>query len=366
MQNLPISAHLTVVSAAPSAPVEGAALAPGAASPEGGSDFSNLLAAQLAAKVDALARQPADVAQDAAPSAPAAVTAPDGSSGLSVIAFMPLAAPAQVALAEAAEGTAGTVADLTRAFGRLGENMSGARAAEPPASERPVTDPAANFAATVSELPARGAQRAAAEEAAAEVLDPTVKLSARPEAGMGETQPVQSGWQAPATVVAKAEIGAMPAAPATQSVPVSVEARVGSAGWGAELGQKVVWLANQQQQVAHINVTPPQLGPIEIRLNLAQDQASATFVSPHAAVREAIEAALPRLREMLAESGLTLGNVDVSAHSFGQARQHPSQQAHPSRSLAPELAASTSGVGAQLGALAGRSRGGEGLVDIFA
>lgn len=36
------------------------------------------------------------------------------------------------------------------------------------------------------------------------------------------------------------------------------------------------------------------------------------FTSPHAAVREAIEQALPKLREMLADNGIMLGNATVS------------------------------------------------------
>lgn len=100
-----------------------------------------------------------------------------------------------------------------------------------------------------------------------------------------------------------------------------IQQPVGAPGWSGELGQKVVWMVGQQKQSAELQLNPPNLGPLEVRISLNQDQMSATFVSHHAAVREAIEAALPRLREMLADSGIALGNVSVGAESFAQQQQ---------------------------------------------
>jgi flagellar hook-length control protein FliK len=101
---------------------------------------------------------------------------------------------------------------------------------------------------------------------------------------------------------------------------LAVEPKVGSPAWDGALGQRVVWMATQHQQVAEMRLNPPNLGPLEVRLTISGDQASAQFVSHHPAVREALESALPRLREMLAESGLTLGNVQVGSESFTQGR----------------------------------------------
>jgi flagellar hook-length control protein FliK len=84
-------------------------------------------------------------------------------------------------------------------------------------------------------------------------------------------------------------------------------------------------MGNQQQQVAEIHLNPANLGPVEVMLSITQDQATAQFVSPHASVREAIQDALPRLKEMLADNGIQLGNVTVGAESFQQGNQ---QQAH--------------------------------------
>ena len=86
-------------------------------------------------------------------------------------------------------------------------------------------------------------------------------------------------------------------------------------GWGNELGQKITWLATQNTQSAELHLNPPQLGPLNVVLSISGDQATALFTSPHAAVRDAVEQALPRLREMLADSGIMLGNTMVGDQS---------------------------------------------------
>jgi flagellar hook-length control protein FliK len=112
------------------------------------------------------------------------------------------------------------------------------------------------------------------------------------------------------------------------SQSVHVNTPVGQPKWEGDFAQKVIWLTNQQNQVAEIRLNPAHLGPVEVMLSITQDQATAQFSSPHLAVREAIEAALPRLREMMAESGIQLGNVMVGADSFQQ--QNKQQQAFQS------------------------------------
>src|SRR5690606_16754205 len=108
------------------------------------------------------------------------------------------------------------------------------------------------------------------------------------------------------------------------------DAQMGQPQWNDEFAQKIVWLTHQQHQVAELRLNPANLGPVEIMLSLTGDngtQASAQFVSPHLTVREAIEAALPRLREMMAESGIQLGDVMVGAESF-QRQEQGERQGH--------------------------------------
>lgn len=148
--------------------------------------------------------------------------------------------------------------------------------------------------------------------------------------------------------------------PAQQVLP-----RVGAPEWGGAVGDKMVWMANQNHQVAELHLNPPHLGPLEVRLTVTNDQASALFVSAHSAVREAIETALPRLREMLADNGIMLGNVSVGAESFNQ-----QQQAFDQKALAKAMATGSGGGIETTPALMGNSvsagNGRDGMVDIFA
>ncbi|WP_374336008.1 flagellar hook-length control protein FliK [Leeia sp.] len=105
------------------------------------------------------------------------------------------------------------------------------------------------------------------------------------------------------------------ARPATLHIPVPV----GDERWREALSQRAVFMASQNMQSAELQLNPPHLGPLEVRLTIQNQEATLNFVSPHAAVREAIQSASPRLIEMFAGSGLSLGNVNVGADSQQQA-----------------------------------------------
>lgn len=88
---------------------------------------------------------------------------------------------------------------------------------------------------------------------------------------------------------------------------------VGTTAWNQALGEKVVWMAAGAQQTATLTLNPPNMGPLQIVLNLANDQATASFFSAQPEVRQALEAAFPRLKEMMNEAGIQLEQATVSA-----------------------------------------------------
>lgn len=96
---------------------------------------------------------------------------------------------------------------------------------------------------------------------------------------------------------------------------------VGSPQWGEALGDRIVWMANRMENNAELVLTPPQMGRIEVSVSVNGDQANALFVSANPSVREALEAALPRLREALAEAGIQLGQAQVGAENARQSTQ---------------------------------------------
>ncbi|HHH43650.1 MAG TPA: hypothetical protein ENK49_05880 [Gammaproteobacteria bacterium] len=129
----------------------------------------------------------------------------------------------------------------------------------------------------------------------------------------------------PRTDVAGAAGAAAPP-PSASSTPnglptLTLGAQFNQAGWDQALGERIQWLAGQNLQGARIQLNPAHLGPMEVRLQVQNDQASIQFHAAHGVVRDALEAALPRLREMFDASGVELVDVDVSGQSFaGQER----------------------------------------------
>lgn len=112
---------------------------------------------------------------------------------------------------------------------------------------------------------------------------------------------------------------------AETTLATHVGAPVGSPGWATDFGQRMVMLARSDSQSAQITLNPAHLGPIEVRLSLSGGEATAVFTSPHHDVREALETALPRLREMFASAGIELGQAQVNSQSGGS-RDHSAQQ----------------------------------------
>jgi flagellar hook-length control protein FliK len=137
---------------------------------------------------------------------------------------------------------------------------------------------------------------------------------------------------------------------------------VGTQAWDQAVGQKVVWMVAGAQQSASLTLNPPDLGPMQIVLNVTNSQANATFVAAQPEVRQALEAALPKLREMLGDAGIQLGQASVSAgtpqHGNGS-EQHgrtSSRQTTQNDAIDPTIPAQRSTV----------IRQGLGMVDTFA
>lgn len=138
-----------------------------------------------------------------------------------------------------------------------------------------------------------------------------------------------------------------------------------SPNWGSSFGDKIVWLAKNDMQSAQISINPPQLGPMQISLTLNGDQASAIFTSAHAEVRQAIESAMPHLREMLSASGITLGDASVGAQLPQQQRESQQHFANGNRSAGENaILPADSGTETLSGAVP--IQRGRGLVDLFA
>lgn len=101
---------------------------------------------------------------------------------------------------------------------------------------------------------------------------------------------------------------------------MGVPQRVGTPEWADAVNERVFWMAQGGQQFARLQLNPPNLGPLEVRLNLSQDQASVSFIAGQQAVREALEAALPRLRDMFDQQSILLVRAEVRDPGSGGAQ----------------------------------------------
>ncbi len=117
-------------------------------------------------------------------------------------------------------------------------------------------------------------------------------------------------------VITSAQPGVVPFVLSTQPLvatdPQTIFARLNSRGWTEELSQKITWVSTQKNQTAELHLNPPDLGALNVVLKISDNQLTAQFVSPHSAVRDAVENSLPKLREILADNNIMLGNATVS------------------------------------------------------
>ncbi len=96
--------------------------------------------------------------------------------------------------------------------------------------------------------------------------------------------------------------------------------RPGEQAWSQAVNDRVMLMASKNGQFADIQLDPPELGSLQVRLHLKNDQISVVFNTPHGTVREALEQNMPRLREMFADQGLNLSDSSVEDQSRGQQR----------------------------------------------
>lgn len=113
-------------------------------------------------------------------------------------------------------------------------------------------------------------------------------------------------------------------AAALRGYTTSIDVPVNHAEWGDKLVGKLTWLTARNMSVAEIHLTPPDMGPMEVRVQVQQEQANITVHSANPAVRDQLELHSHRLRDMLSEQGLSLEQFDVSDSPQQQAGEEGS------------------------------------------
>ncbi|RUR05253.1 flagellar hook-length control protein FliK [Legionella sp. km772] len=117
------------------------------------------------------------------------------------------------------------------------------------------------------------------------------------------------------------------APPKSLEIPVPVN----HPQWGDQFADHIAWLGNNDIKSAVIKIHPEDLGPIEINVKVVKDAASVNIISHSAQVRDVMDQAIPKLRDMMSAQGLNLAEVQISAdqrsgNAFAQNNNSQQQQ----------------------------------------
>ncbi|CAM5203909.1 flagellar hook-length control protein FliK [Alishewanella longhuensis] len=99
-----------------------------------------------------------------------------------------------------------------------------------------------------------------------------------------------------------------------------------------QLRERVQLMVRQNVQFAEIRLDPAELGQMQIRINLQQEQATVQFIVQQQHAKELLEQQMPRLRELLQQQGMQLGEGQVQQQAkddrqtAGQQSGHAQQQ----------------------------------------
>jgi len=140
---------------------------------------------------------------------------------------------------------------------------------------------------------------------------------------------------------------------AAEVAQATITTHVRDPRWAEELGTRVALLINNRESVASLQLTPQDLGPVDVSITVRDSQATIHFGAAQADTRALLEASLPRLREMLAAQGFNLLDASVS--------QGFTRQPRADAPAAPRLEGE-----AEVAAVASRTISLSGLLDVYA
>jgi flagellar hook-length control protein FliK len=186
----------------------------------------------------------------------------------------------------------------------------------PTATADDLPTPAVASAAPATALVAALASRPAAASAAAAARTASNAQVVSAHAGAASIDVTAGAAQSAASTGATTDIAPAPT--------LNVTAGVGSAEFGQGVADRVSLMVDSNLTSAKLQVNPPALGPIEVKIALQAGHAQVWLTSHSAVTREALESSSPKLREMLGAQGFSQVSVDISQRSF-QDRTPPSK-----------------------------------------
>lgn len=86
----------------------------------------------------------------------------------------------------------------------------------------------------------------------------------------------------------------------------------------SKLLERVMYQVQQKIQSAEVQLHPEDLGAMQIKLSLQQDQVTVQFLVQNGAAKDAVEQQLSRLKDMLQQQGMQLADGQVEQRQQGQ------------------------------------------------
>lgn len=303
------------------------------------------------------------VAEASAPAAPVETTPPPADPAAAMLA---LVGSIQLAI-QPPVATAKAVPELPARAGIKADGKGLATGPLAAATAAAVQTDSGDFADSLGKAAATRGASVPAGKTEPGKLAIDAQLAATAKAGSAVAEAILKEMPADLSrLAAQLQPSTLQQAAAAVAVPADkLTGRVGTPAWDQQLGQKVVWMAAGGDQSATLTLNPPDLGPVQVVLTVTNDQADAAFMSAQPEVRQALEAAMPRLREMMSEAGIAFGSATVSAGT-------PEQQNNGERAASGERRGNGQGGGVSGGEIAiapaagGRSRPSLSAVDTFA
>ncbi|OOF23947.1 hypothetical protein BZJ17_02580 [Salinivibrio sp. IB574] len=113
---------------------------------------------------------------------------------------------------------------------------------------------------------------------------------------------------------------------------------------GAALSERVNVMLSKNLKQVDIRLDPPELGRMQIKLGINNDQATVHITVANHQARDLVEQAMPRLREMLQQQGLQLAQGSVQQQDSGAQQMASGQQQHSGAGQSSGAASGMSGL----------------------
>ncbi|MGX5201410.1 flagellar hook-length control protein FliK [Aliikangiella sp. IMCC44632] len=102
----------------------------------------------------------------------------------------------------------------------------------------------------------------------------------------------------------------------------------------ANLAMRIQWMFKQAMSSAEIMLDPPELGPMNVKIQQTNGETNIVFQVNNQAAKDALSEHMEKLKEMLADSGINLGEASVNQRGAGEQKDDSSDNKEQAGMLA--------------------------------